>query len=113
MITNLKIKLMNKNYPFGYSVLAGLHTVKLNINLLFADASKLVDKNQYLAIYSTGRGDRIRIEGFITGANFSDFLKDLEIYKFDYKINKLIERKVSILDTSISNSIADLNDLLF
>ena len=104
---------MNKNYPFGYGVLAGLHTIKLNVNLLIADASKLVDKNQYLAIYSTGRGDRIRIEGFITGANFSDFLKDLEIYKFDYKINKLIERKVSILDTSISNSIADLNDLLF
>ena len=43
MITNLKIKLMNKNYPFGYGMLAGLNTVKLNINLLFADANKLVD----------------------------------------------------------------------
>ena len=64
-------------------------------------------------IYSTGRGDRIRIEGFITGANFPNFLKDLEIYKLDYKVNKLIERKVSILDTSISNSIADFNDLPF
>jgi hypothetical protein len=104
---------MNKNYPFGYGVLAGLHTVKLNINLIFADASKLVDKNQNLAIYSTGRGDRIRIEGFITGANFSDFLKDLEIYKLDYKINKLLEKKVSILDTSISTEIADLSDLPF
>lgn len=104
---------MNKNYPFGYGVLAGLHTVKLNINLIFADASKLVDKNQNLAIYSTGRGDRIRIEGFITGANFSDFLKDLEIYKLDYKINKLLEKKVSILDTSISTQIVDFNDLPF
>jgi hypothetical protein len=104
---------MNKNYPFGYGVLAGLHTVKLNINLLFADANKLVDKNEHLAFYSTGRGDRIRIEGFITGANFSDFIKDLEIYKLDYKVNKLLERKVSILNTSISNSIADLNDLPF
>jgi hypothetical protein len=104
---------MNKNYPFGYGVLAGLHTVKLNINLLIADASKLVDKNEHLAIYSTGRGDRIRIEGFITGANFSDFLKDLEIYKLDYKINKLLEKKVSILNNSISTEIVDFNDLPF
>jgi hypothetical protein len=104
---------MNKNYPFGYGVLAGLHTVKLNINLLFADANKLVDKNEYLAFYSTGRGDRIRIEGFITGANFSDFLKDLEIYKLDYKINKLLEKKVCILDTSISTEIVDFSDLPF
>jgi len=104
---------MNKNYPFGYGVLAGLHTVKLNVNLLIADASKLVDKNEHLAIYSTGRGNRIRIEGFITGANFSDFLKDLEIYKLDYKINNLLEKKVSILNISISSAIADLNDLPF
>jgi hypothetical protein len=104
---------MNRNYPFGYGVLAGLHTIKINVNLLFADASKLVDKNQYLAMYSTGRGDKIRLEGFITGANFSDFLKDLEIYKLDYKVNKLLERKVLILDTSISNSIVDFNDLPF
>jgi hypothetical protein len=104
---------MNKNYPFGYGVLAGLHTIKINVNLLFADANKLVDKNQYLAMYSTGRGDKIRLEGFITGANFSDFLKDLEIYKLDYKVNKLLERKVLILDTSISNSIVDFNDLPF
>ena len=113
MITNLKIKLMNRNYPFGYGVLAGLHTVKINVNLLVTDASKLVDKNEHLAIYSTGRGDRIRVEGFITGINFSDFLKDLEIYKLDYKVNKLLERKVLILDTSISTAIADLNDLPF
>jgi len=104
---------MNKNYPFGYGVLAGVNTVKLNVNLLFADANKLVDKNEYLAFYSTGRGDRIRIEGFITGANFSDFLKDLEIYKLDYKVNKLLERKVLILDNSISTKIANLNDLPF
>ena len=104
---------MNKNYPFGYGMLAGVNTVKLNVNLLFADANKLVDKNEHLAFYSTGRGDRIRIEGFITGANFSDFLKDLEIYKIDYKVNKLIERKVLILDTSISNSIVNFNDLPF
>jgi len=104
---------MNKNYPCGYGVLAGLHTVKLNVNLLIADASKLVDKNEHLAIYSTGRGNRIRIEGFITGANFSDFLKDLEIYKLDYKINNLLEKKVSILNISISSAIADLNDLPF
>lgn len=104
---------MNRNYPFGYGVLAGLHTVKINVNLLFADANKLVDKNEYLAMYSTGRGDRIRIEGFITGANFTNFLKDLEIYKLDYKVNKLIERKVLILDTSISTAIADFNDLPF
>jgi hypothetical protein len=104
---------MNKNYPFGYGMLAGLNTIKINVNLLFADANKLVDKNEYLAFYSTGRGDRIRIEGFITGANFSDFLKDLEIYKLDYKVNKLLERKVLILDTSISNQIVDFNDLPF
>jgi len=104
---------MNRNYPFGYGVLAGLHTVKLNINLLIADARKLVDKNEHLAIYSTGRGDRIRVEGFITGKNFSDFLKDLEIYKLDYKINNLLEKKVSILNTSISTEIVDFNDLPF
>ena len=104
---------MNRNYPFGYGVLAGLNTIKINVNLLFADANKLVDKNQYLSMYSTGRGDKIRLEGFITGANFSDFLKDLEIYKLDYKVNKLLERKVLILDTSISNSIVDFNDLPF
>lgn len=104
---------MNRNYPFGYGMLAGLNTIKINVNLLIADASKLVDKNEHLAIYSTGRGDRIRIEGFITSANFSAFLKDLEIYKLDYKVNKLLERKVLILDTSISTEIADLNDLPF
>jgi hypothetical protein len=104
---------MNKNYPFGYGVLAGLHTVKLNVNLLFADANKLVDKNEYLAFYSTGRGDRIRIEGFITGLNFPDFLKDLEIYKLDYKINNLLEKKVNILNNSISIEIVDFNDLPF
>jgi hypothetical protein len=104
---------MNRNYPFGYGMLGGLTTVKLNVNLLFADASKLVDKNEHLAIYSTGRGNRIRIEGFITGANFSDFLKDLEIYKLDYKINNLLEKKVSILDTSISTEIVNFNDLPF
>jgi hypothetical protein len=104
---------MNRNYPFGYGMLAGLNTIKINVNLLFADANKLVDKNEYLSMYSTGRGDKIRLEGFITSANFSDFLKDLEIYKLDYKVNKLLERKVLILDTSISAAIADLNDLPF
>ena len=104
---------MNRNYPFGYGVLAGLHTVKINVNLLIADASKLVNKNEYLAFYSTGRGDRIRIEGFITGLNFPDFLKDLEIYKLDYKINNLLEKKVNILNNSISIEIVDFNDLPF
>jgi hypothetical protein len=40
MITNLKNILMNKNYPFGYGVLAGLHTVKLNVKTFMDSLAK-------------------------------------------------------------------------
>jgi hypothetical protein len=104
---------MNRSLPFGYHIIGRINVVKLNVNLNYTDAITLETKYKNIVTESTGRKSIRRIEGTITSQEFQGFLKDLELYKLDFKVSKLLEKKANLLDNSISTKIADLNDLPF
>ena len=112
---------MNKSIPFGYHFIGSHTIVKLNMNLTAADADEI---RNLFGFYVThvGRYESMlcRIEG-VVGINglgsekFAQWFNRLEVYKINAKMEKLANRKASLLDVAIGaeNLLADLNDLPF
>jgi len=112
MIINLKLKLMNRSLPFGYNPIGNVTVVKLNVNLNWNDALTLQEKYKNILVCSTGRKNIRRLEGVLSYEDFQGFHKDLEIFKIDYKVGALLERKVAIV-SPIPNDLVYMNDFPF
>lgn len=112
---------MNKSIPFGYHFIGSHTIVKLNMNLTATDADEI---RNLFGFYVThvGRYESMlcRIEG-VVGINglgsekFAQWFNRLEVYKINAKMEKLANRKATLLDVAIGaeNLLADLNDLPF
>ena len=112
---------MNKSIPFGYHYVGSHTIIKLNMNLTPADADEIRNMPGFSVKY-VGRYDSMlcRIEAVVPwngmgNENFREWFNKLEIYKINAKMEKLANRKASLLDVAIGaeNLLADLNDLPF
>jgi len=112
---------MNKTIQFGYHHIGSHTIIKLNMNLTPADADEI---RNLFGFYVThvGRYESMlcRIEGVVPwnsigNENFSQWFNRLEVYKINAKMEKLANRKATLLDVAIGaeNLLADLNDLPF
>ena len=108
---------MNKSIPFGYHFIGSHTIVKLNMNLTATDADEI---RNLFGFYVThvGRYESMlcRIEG-VVGINglgsekFAQWFNRLEVYKINAKMEKLANRKATLLDVAIGaeNLLADLD----
>jgi len=112
---------MNKSIPFGYHFIGSHTIVKLNMNLTATDADEIRNLFDFNVTH-VGRYESMlcRIEG-VVGINglgsekFAQWFNRLEVYKINAKMEKLANRKATLLDVAIGaeNLLADLNDLPF
>ena len=103
---------MNRSLPFGYNPIGNVTVVKLNVNLNWNDALALQEKYKNILTCSTGRKNIRRLEGVLSNEDFQSFHKDLEIFKIDYKVGALLEKKVAIV-SPIPNEVVYMNDFPF
>ena len=111
---------MNKSIPFGYHYMGSHTIIKLNMNLTPADADEIRNMPGFSVKY-VGRYDSMlcRIEAVVpwncSHENYLHWYEKLEIYKINAKMEKLANKKASLLDVAIGaeNLLADLNDLPF
>jgi hypothetical protein len=103
---------MNRSLPFGYNPIGNVTVVKLNVNLNWNDALTLQEKYKNILACVNGRKNIIRLEGILSYEDFQSFHKDLEIFKIDYKVGALLEKKVAIV-SPIPNEVLYMNDFPF
>ena len=112
---------MNKTIPFGYHSLGSHTIIKLNMNLTPADADEIRKNYGFSVMYNSRNSSMLcRIEGVIPhnapgNEKYAQWFNQLEMYKINAKMEKLANRKASVLDMAIGaeNLLADLNDLPF
>ena len=111
---------MNKSIPFGYHYIGSHTVIKLNMNLTPADALKM-EKMFGLHVRYVGKNGSMlyRIEGVVLWSSqqnlYQEWFEQLEKYKINAKMEKLAQRKASLLDKAIGaeNLIIDLYELPF
>ena len=109
---------MNNSIPFGYHSFAGNTLIKLNMHLTDADANDIIETFGFSVKYNTMLGPMgYRVEGVLSHSTTlaRKWFRKLEIYKLNAKLEKLANRKATLLDKAIGaeNLLADLNDLPF
>jgi hypothetical protein len=109
---------MNKTIPFGYHSIGNHTIIKLNMNLTPADADEIRKNYGFSVMYNSRKSSMLcRIEGIISHNNSiaSTWFNQLPVYKINAKMEKLANRKASLLDIAIGaeNLLVDLNDLPF
>ena len=112
---------MNKSIPFGYHYMGSHTIIKLNMNLTPADADEIRSLFGFFVSHIGRYGSMLcRIEAVVPwngmgNENFRDWFNKLEIYKVNAKMEKLANRKATLLDVAIGaeNLLINLNDLPF
>lgn len=112
---------MNKTIPFGYHHIGSHTVIKLNMNLTLADADEIKKDYGFSVMHNSKNNSMLcRIEGVIShnapgNQKYAQWFNQLEVYKINAKMEKLANKKASLLDIAIGaeNLLADLNDLPF
>ena len=111
---------MNRSIPFGYHHIGSHTIIKLNMNLTYADAREMERRFGLDVQYVGKRGTMLyRVEGVVIWSSqqnlYQKWFEQLEKYKINAKMEKLAQRKVSLLDKAIGaeNLIIDLYELPF
>ena len=89
---------MRNSIKFGYTQFAGKTLVKLNVKISDKQAIALVQKYTGLVQWDNGKFGRA-LEGVMDYSKMESFHKDLEIARIDAQIDRLLDRKTSILDS--------------
>jgi hypothetical protein len=89
---------MRNSIKFGYTQFAGKTLVKLNVKISDKQAIALVQKYTGLVQWDNGKFGKA-LEGVMDYSKMESFHKDLEIARIDAQIDRLLDKKTSILDS--------------
>jgi hypothetical protein len=101
---------MRNRIPFGYTPFGGVILVKLNSKISFEQGEQLKQKYPNIIHWNNGKYGTA-IEGSILYTQMESFIRDFSALKLDAKIERLIEQKVALLDSFITDNTPNLEDL--
>ena len=101
---------MRNRIPFGYTPFGGVILVKLNSKISFEQGEQLKQKYPNIIHWNNGKYGTA-IEGSILYTQMESFIRDFSALKLDAKIERLIEQKVALLDSFITDNTSNLDIL--